>query len=222
MMGHTTVESEHELLALFWDQDGIPARLFADAGITIEPVRNLVRERLGPGSGRPPEGHMPFSPEAKEVFEVASRVAFAMGREQVGSEHLLAAITRLSEGGACQILRALNVDPGVIRFEIKKRVRAPADGGAGPSPPRVRHIRSAPLAGASQVARPIVESGSGADPAVQRLLVESARIAIGERRETFGLLDLLRAMARDEEALRLLAGLGVNVAVLRERLDMQH
>jgi len=144
-MGHRTVEAEHLLLGLFWDQDGIPGRVFADVGITIEPVRDLVRERLGPVSGRPPEGPMLFSPGAKEVFEDASREAFAMGREQVGTEHLLAAIVRLSEGGACQILRALDVDPGVIRFEIKKRSRAPADRGAARAPPQVRHIRSAPL-----------------------------------------------------------------------------
>jgi len=219
MMGHGSVEAEHVLLGLFSDRDGIPGRVFADVGLTIETVRDLVRERLGPGSGRPPEGHMPFSPGAREVFEGASRVAFAMGAERVATEHLLGAFTRPIDGGACQILRALDVDPGAIRFEIKKRVQAPADRGAGPGRSHVRRVRSTPL-GERHVAPPGFEPAL-ADPVAQRLFVASARIALGERRTRFGLRDVLRAAACDEEISRLLADLGVELDVLRERLDTE-
>jgi ATP-dependent Clp protease ATP-binding subunit ClpC len=144
-MGHRTVETEHELLALFGDEDGITASVFADVGLTAGPVRTLVQERLGPGSGRLPDGQIPFSREATEGLDAASRVAFGVGAEHIGTEHLLLAIvTLLREGGACQIIRALNVDPGVIRFEIKRRVQRPPGPGEDPGIPRLRS-RSAEL-----------------------------------------------------------------------------
>lgn len=74
-MGHGSVEAEHLLLGLFWDQDGIPGRVFADLGIPIEPMRDLVRDRLGPGVGPCPEGASPLSLEARKLLEDASLAA---------------------------------------------------------------------------------------------------------------------------------------------------
>ncbi len=148
-MGNGSVEAEDLLLGLLGDQDRIAGRLLADLGATLKPARDLVRERLGSSrSDATPEGHLPFSPEAQEVLRWASRWAFPLGgRDQVGSEHLLAGVVRLSDG-ACQILRALDVNPDVIRFEIKKRVATPGGQEAGPS---LRLIRSVPLRDAEPV-----------------------------------------------------------------------
>jgi ATP-dependent Clp protease ATP-binding subunit ClpA len=140
-MGHRTVKAEYLLLGLLSNQDGIAGRLLADLGVTLGPARNLVRERLGSRSDQTPDGQIPFSPGAQEVFRWASRWAFPLGgHDEVGSEHLLAGIAHLNDG-ARQILRALDVDPAVVRFEIKKRVAAPGELDTGPS----LRIRSVPL-----------------------------------------------------------------------------
>ena len=112
-MGHGAVGVEHLLLGLFSDQDGI-ARVFADFGVTIEPVRDLVRERLGAGSESSPE--LPFSEEAKEALRAANR--WSLGKP--GIEYVLLAIVGRGEGSACDILRALGADPHRLRFETKK------------------------------------------------------------------------------------------------------
>jgi ATP-dependent Clp protease ATP-binding subunit ClpC len=221
-MGHLSVEGEHVLLGLFWDQDGIPGRVFADLGITIEPVRDLVRDRLETGFYPFPEGPRPLSPGARKLLEVAGGAARAIptargdrSEARLGTEHLLLAVTRLSDSGAHQILRALDADPNVIRFEVKKRVPPPG-GRPTTGGPELRHIGSWPLSAEDEVVQPIFDSFL-ADPVAQRVLVASSRIAFDERRAMFGLRDLLRALARDEGASRLLAGLGVEFDVLRER-----
>jgi hypothetical protein len=84
---------------------------------TVEPVRELVRERLAVGPGSCPEGQLPFSPTAKDAL----RSAYRFGMGEPGTEHLLVVLTRGGEGGASEILRALGADPNRIRFETKKR-----------------------------------------------------------------------------------------------------
>ncbi|MGO9899796.1 MAG: Clp protease N-terminal domain-containing protein [Solirubrobacteraceae bacterium] len=225
-MGHPSVEGEHILLGLLWAEDGIPGSVFADLGIRSEPVRDLVRNRLEPGFYPFPEGPRPLSSGARKLLEVASGAARAIptargdrGEALLGSEHLLLAVTRLSDSGAHQILCALDADPNVIRSEVKKQVPRPG-GRPTTGGPELRHIGSWPLSPEDEVVQPIFDSFL-ADPVAQRLLVASSRIAFEERRAMFGLRDLLRALARDEGALRLLARLGVELDGLRERLDTE-
>jgi ATP-dependent Clp protease ATP-binding subunit ClpC len=116
-MGHGAVQVEHLLLGLFSDEDDIVDRVWADFGLTIQPVREMVRERLGVGSGSRPEGQLPFSPTAKDALRSAHR--FGMG--EPGTEHMLVVLTVRGEGGASEVLRALGADPNRIRFETKKR-----------------------------------------------------------------------------------------------------
>jgi ATP-dependent Clp protease ATP-binding subunit ClpA len=138
-MRHSTVEPEHQLLALFGDQGGITASVLADAGLTVGPARELVRGRLRPGSAQPAEGRIPFSRPAMEAMDAASRVAFGVGSEEIGTEHLLLAmVTLLRSGGAFRILQELNVDSRVMRFEIKKHFQRPSGPGEGPQGPRLR------------------------------------------------------------------------------------
>jgi hypothetical protein len=223
-MGHSSIESEHVLLGLFSDEDGIPGRVLADVGLAIEPVRDLVRERLEPGFYPFPDGPRPMSPGARKLLKDASGAARAIptargasGEALLGGEHLLLAVTRLSESGAHQILRALDADPNAIRFEVKKHVQRPGGPPAGPRG-EVRLIGSVPLTAEDEVVQPIFDAFL-ADPVAQRLLLASARTAFDQQRAMFGLRDLLRALARDEGAARLLADLGVDLDVLRERLD---
>jgi ATP-dependent Clp protease ATP-binding subunit ClpA len=116
-MGHGAVQVVHLLLGLFSDGDDIVDRVWADFGLTIEPVRELVRERLGVGPGSAPEGQLPFSPTAKDALRSAHR--FGMG--EPGTEHMLIVLTARGEGGVSEILRGLGADPNRIRFETKRR-----------------------------------------------------------------------------------------------------
>jgi ATP-dependent Clp protease ATP-binding subunit ClpA len=147
-MGHETVQVEHLLLGLFSDQAGIPGRVFTDFGLTVEPVRGLVRERLGAASSSLAQGILPFSPEAKEALRSANRI----GMGAPATEHVLIVIVRRGEGGACEILRALGADPHRIRFETKKRAwpsRFPDPGGR--STGELRLVGSVPLESLSEL-----------------------------------------------------------------------
>ena len=129
-MRHVAVEPEHQLLALFGIRGGVTANVLAGAGLTAGPVRSLVQDRLGPGSGQVPEGQIPFSRAAMEAMDAASRVAFGVGSARIGTEHLLLAmVSLLNDGGALQIIRELNVDPAAIRVGIKKSFQRPTGSG---------------------------------------------------------------------------------------------
>jgi ATP-dependent Clp protease ATP-binding subunit ClpC len=137
-LGHGTVHVEHLLLGLLSDHAGVAGRVLRDFGLTIELVRGVVRERLGVGSSPPPSSQLRFSHEAKDVLRSANR--WALGKP--GTEHVLVVIVGRGEGGACEILRALGVDPHRVRFETKKR--AWPSSVAGPRPD-VRLVGSVPL-----------------------------------------------------------------------------
>jgi ATP-dependent Clp protease ATP-binding subunit ClpA len=141
-MGHDSVQVEHLLLGLFSDQAGIPGRVFADFGLTVEPVRGQVRERVGGALSSLPEGRLPSSPEAKEALRLANRIG--MGAAE--TEHMLILIVRGGDGGACEILRALGADPHRIRFATKKRAWPSSfPDPRGRSTGELRQIRSVPL-----------------------------------------------------------------------------
>ncbi len=137
-LGHGTVEVEHLLLRLFSDRDGSAGRVFADFGLAVEPVRALVRERLGVGWDSLAEGRMAFSPEAKDALRSANR--FGMG--EPGTEHVLLVIVRR---GACDILRVLGADPHRIRFETKKRAWPSSVPEPGARTGELRLVRSVPV-----------------------------------------------------------------------------
>lgn len=131
-MGHGAVQIEHLLLGLFSEEDDIVSRVWADFGLTIDPVREKVQERLGVGSGSLPEATLPFAPTAKDAL----RSAYRFGMGEPGTEHMLVVLLARGAGGASEILRALGVDPGRVRFEMKKRAW-PASG-PGPNLRRTR------------------------------------------------------------------------------------
>ncbi len=136
-MGHQTVHVEHLLLGLASDPDGIAGRVFADSGLTIEPIRDLIRAQLGVGSDSHAERTVPFSPDAKDAL----RSAYRFGLGKPGTEHMLIVILGRGEGGACEILRVLGADPDRIRFETKQRAWPVTAPGARPT---VRLVGSVP------------------------------------------------------------------------------
>jgi Clp amino terminal domain, pathogenicity island component len=206
------VETEHMLLALLGLEDGIAAEVFGELGITIDPVRALVVERLGQGSGQPIQGPVGFSALANKVLEVAQGEALSRGSEHIGDEDLLLGIVR-TDCGAWQILQQLGADAERVRLAVQKRIPAPVPGrpvNVARLPPR-RRQQPAPALGAAIEFRP------AADPALERASMVSAGLALTEGRVTFGVSDLLRALARDPELSRVLADLEVDVEPLRKR-----
>jgi ATP-dependent Clp protease ATP-binding subunit ClpC len=116
-MGDREVGVEHLLLGLFSDREDSVSAVLAPAGLSIQPVRALVGERVDAASpGLSPGGGPAFSPEAKDALTFAYR--FGMG--EAGSEHILMSLVARGDNGACEILRRLGVDPGRLRFELKK------------------------------------------------------------------------------------------------------
>lgn len=185
--GQGQIETEHVLLGLIGVQDGIAAEVFAELGIAIGPVRELVLERLGPGSGEVGGRQVPFSTLAKKVLELSLREVLALGHSHIGTEHLLLAIVRVSEGGASRILLGLGADSETIRLEVRKRVLDRVPGRA--------------------------------DPTLRRLLMVGADLALAESRETFGVTDLLRAFAGDNEVSGVLTDLGLDLERLHKRAE---
>jgi ATP-dependent Clp protease ATP-binding subunit ClpC len=118
-MGHAAVHVEHLLLGLLSDHGSVVDQVFADFAVTIDPVRVLVRERLGLYSSSPTVGQLTFSPDAKDVLRSAYR--FGMGEPR--PEHLLLAILGRGQASACEILRDVGTDPDRIRFATKKLAR---------------------------------------------------------------------------------------------------
>lgn len=205
--GHGAVETEHQLLGLLAVEDALVDEVLAALAVTTGPVRELVMQRLGPGSGPRTEGQLPFSPLAKKVLEVSLRQAESLGHERVGTEHLLLGLVRVSEGGASQILRELGADARNVELEVRKRV-------PGPIPARPVNVATLPR---RQAAAPVIEFRPAADPALRRVLMVAAGLAMTDARETFGVGDLLYAFTRDPELSQLLAELGIDLKLLRER-----
>jgi ATP-dependent Clp protease ATP-binding subunit ClpA len=117
--------TEHLLLALVAAKRGTVGTVLADLQIRRRAVRKRVRQRLGPGPGRPTEGFVPWSVPAKAVLADSPDQSLVFGQRNVEPEHLLLAIATVVEGGGSEILRALGADAEQIRAAIQKRTRAP-------------------------------------------------------------------------------------------------
>ena len=133
-LGHDYIGTEHILLGLVREQEGLAARVLASLGLTLEPVRAEVI-RLTARGQEPSTGQgrqIPFTPRAKKVLEVALREALSLGHNYIGTEHLLLALTREGDGVAARILLDCNADPESIRDEVTRMLSS-----SGPRP-RVR------------------------------------------------------------------------------------
>jgi ATP-dependent Clp protease ATP-binding subunit ClpA len=194
-MGHTLVGPEHELLGLFADRNGIAGQVLASSGLTIEPVRELVRDRPHDGTVAVAE-RMPFSPEAKQILELALRIALTSGR--IATEHLLIALTRRGQGPAAEVLQAAGVDPGFVRCNAKKQIdnsRGWHDDGR----PRLVRVGSWAVSDVTRAGVQLVGSEWVPDTVLERLLTSSVGIALSQRGTSFELGDLLLAHAFEDE-----------------------
>ena len=133
VLRHTYIGTEHLLLGLLREEDGIAARVLGALGITLEPVRAEVARIVGPGEEET-RGQIPFTPRAKKVLELALREAQALGHNYIGTEHVLLGLVREDSGVAASILLDLGADAGQVRAEV---VACSADPPAASSPQRL-------------------------------------------------------------------------------------
>ncbi len=129
LLHHNYIGTEHLLLGMIHEHDGVAAHALVSLGVTMEVARDLVEEVIGKGGTSP--AHLPFTPRAKKVLELALRESVQFHKNYIGTEHLLLALVREGEGVACQILVKLDVRLD----EVRTRVISMLDGSyASPTP----------------------------------------------------------------------------------------
>jgi len=135
---HNYVGTEHILLGLLREEEGLAARVLRSLEVELEAVREQVGRIVGPGE-EPTSGQIPFTPRAKKVLELASREATAMGHRHLGTEHVLLGLAREGEGVAARILLDQGVDAERIRTGVGELLGAtPAPTSWNPSPRSLR------------------------------------------------------------------------------------
>jgi len=117
LLNHNYIGTEHILLGLIHEGEGVAARGLESLGISLESVRSQVVEIIGQGS-QAPSGHIPFTPRAKKVLELSLREALQLGHNYIGTEHILLGLIREGEGVAAQVLQKLGAELHKVRQTV--------------------------------------------------------------------------------------------------------
>jgi ATP-dependent Clp protease ATP-binding subunit ClpC len=117
ILGHNYIGTEHLLLGLIHEGEGVAARALESLGISLEAVRENVEEMVGRGKEQL-SGHIPFTPRAKKVLELSLRESQQLGHEYIGTEHILLGLIREGEGVAAQVLVKLGADLNRVRQQV--------------------------------------------------------------------------------------------------------
>jgi len=133
LLNHNYIGTEHILLGLVHEGEGVAAKTLKSAGISLESVRQQVENMLGQGL-KSPSGHIPFTPRAKTVFELSVREAVQLGDSHVGAGHILLGLMREGECVAVQILIRLGADLSRVREQVLSGLQAEPEQ-AGFEPP---------------------------------------------------------------------------------------
>jgi hypothetical protein len=116
-LNHNFIGTEHILLGLVREGDGVAAKTLGSLGIRLEAVREKVEETIGP-AGTSTTGSPPFTPRAKKVLELSLREALQLGHNYIGTEHILLGLVREAEGVAAQVLVSLGADLANVRQQV--------------------------------------------------------------------------------------------------------
>jgi ATP-dependent Clp protease ATP-binding subunit ClpC len=166
LLNHNYIGTEHILLGLISEGEGVAAKALESLGVSLDSVRSQVEEIIGTGSSSP-QGHIPFTPRAKKVLELSLREALQLGHNYIGTEHILLGLIREGEGVAAQVLQKLGADLGRVRQQVIQLLS-----GFGPS--QEKASTEAPTQGGSpildQFGRNLtaLASGNKLDPTIGR------------------------------------------------------
>jgi ATP-dependent Clp protease ATP-binding subunit ClpC len=197
MLNHNYIGTEHILLGLIHEGEGVAATALESLGISREAVRSQVEEIIGHGQAAP-TGHIPFTPRAKKVLELSLREALQLGHNYIGTEHILLGLIREGEGVAAQVLIKLGADLEGVRGRVVALLREDIESPAG---------RQQYVGGFTEGAR-----------AVLGLASESAR---GLGHQDIEPADILLALIAGDDAQvnNLLASWGVDLDDVRRRIE---
>ncbi|MCH2625895.1 MAG: ATP-dependent Clp protease ATP-binding subunit [Acidimicrobiales bacterium] len=133
LLNHNYIGTEHILLGLIHEGEGVAAKALESLGISLEAVRGQVEEIIGQG-GSSPSGHIPFTPRAKKVLELSLREALQLGHNYIGTEHILLGLIREGEGVAAQVLVKLGADLSRVRQQVIQLLSGYSGSGTGDGP----------------------------------------------------------------------------------------
>lgn len=117
------IGTEHILLGLIDEKEGITAKVFQELGITINDIRTAIKDVITEGTSESYE-HIPFTPRAKKVLELSLREALQMGHNYIGTEHILLGLLREGEGVAARVLNSLGVTLSSVKIKVKEILSA--------------------------------------------------------------------------------------------------
>jgi ATP-dependent Clp protease ATP-binding subunit ClpC len=169
LLKHNYIGTEHILLGLVRESDGLAAKALEALGIGLEAVREQVEEIIGRGQ-KSPSGHISFTPRGKKVLELSLREALQFGHNYIGTEHILLGIIREGEGVAAQVLVNLGGDLKTVRQQVIQLLK---------EKPTTEELPQAAQARAARLAESVGEAGivSRAEAAVPMGLASSAESA---------------------------------------------
>jgi ATP-dependent Clp protease ATP-binding subunit ClpC len=130
LLNHSFIGTEHILLGLIREGEGVGAKALQSLGVSLEAVREKVEEMIGM-TGTVPSGAPPFTPRAKKVLELSLREALQMNHHYIGTEHILLGLVREGEGVAATVLVSLGADLGRVRQEVIRLISGGQAGAGG-------------------------------------------------------------------------------------------
>jgi ATP-dependent Clp protease ATP-binding subunit ClpA len=211
---HNYIGTEHILLGLLGEPNGLAFRVLQGFGMSLEGTREEVRAIIGAGTGKVSSGHIPFTPRAKKTLEYALREALQLHHNYIGTEHILLGVIREGDGVGAKILKQHSADLAPIRTAILDLLLpgVPAAGARGR-----RWLRRFAGADPGETSEPGEQSELRTTPAADISLSEAARLAGSQ---PVGSHHLLLAALGDPDtaAARALAALGVDLDQAREAL----
>jgi ATP-dependent Clp protease ATP-binding subunit ClpA len=131
LLNHSWIGTEHLLLGLIAEGEGVAAKALEAVGMTIENTRERVQMVSSPGSSSP-SGHIPFTPDCKASLEIALREALTLGHNYIGTEHVLLGLIRRESATTTTIFGLLNVNPSEVRMAVLRMLAPPKP---EPTPP---------------------------------------------------------------------------------------
>jgi ATP-dependent Clp protease ATP-binding subunit ClpC len=202
LLKHNYIGTEHLLLGLLREDEGLAARLLEALGITLDQVRRQVRSIIGEGE-QIATGQIPFTPRGKKVLEMSMREALSLGHKYIGTEHILLGLVRVGEGVGAQILRDFGADADRVRDEVIRMLSGPG-----------RRQR------ASLAAEPVSEHFEPQSPPLAPdVAAELARLS-HEKQEAMGRQEFERAAWLSDRERRLIAACRQLIRVWNEKNEL--
>jgi hypothetical protein len=196
LLGHNWIGTEHLLLGMLHEGEGVAAKVLTNLGVDLESVRAEVEQIIGRGGDEPVVGHVPFTPRAKKVLELSLREALQLAHNYIGTEHILLGLVREGEGVAAQVLQKRGLTLDRVRGETIRLL-------SGMGPPVRTTARRGPQ-------KPLTPAATRATDEAQRLAGDHA----------VGTHHLLRALLGEPDSLaaKALAELGVTKDAVEAKL----